>query len=132
MNIFEYATRNKLRFDTSKGALTVEDLWDLPLTSNTGKVCLNDIAIGLHKQIRETAEVVSFVDTSTAQDPSLQIRFDIVKHVIDARKKENEEAATAKQRSELKQQILAALARKRENALETASEEELLAKLSSL
>ena len=28
-NLFEMATRNKLRFSSTKGELSVEDLWDL-------------------------------------------------------------------------------------------------------
>lgn len=34
ISIFEQASRQKLRFETSAGKLSIEDLWDLPLTSN--------------------------------------------------------------------------------------------------
>jgi hypothetical protein len=37
MNIFEQATRAKIRFSTPVGMLSVEDLWDLPLTSTQGQ-----------------------------------------------------------------------------------------------
>lgn len=132
MNIFEVASRQKLRFETAKGSLSVEDLWDLPLTSTTNRPCLDSIAIGLHRQLRATADVVSFVDTSAAQDPTLQLSFDLVKHVIEQRKVENAKAAEAKARAETKQQILGALARKREGAIEAMSEDELLKKLAEL
>ena len=36
MNIFETAARNKVRFESSKGLVTVEDLFDAPLTSKNG------------------------------------------------------------------------------------------------
>lgn len=132
MNIFEVATRQKLRFETSKGLLSLEDLWDLPLTSATGKVCLDEIAIGLHRQLRATADVVSFVDNTSAQSPVMQLRFDLVKHVIDQRKIENAEAVAAKGKAELKQQLLGALAKKREGAIDAMPEEELLKKLAEL
>jgi len=132
MNIFEVATRQKLRFETTKGLLSLEDLWDLPLTSATGKVCLDEIAILLHKQLRATSDVVSFVDNTATQNPTIQLRFDLVKHVIEQRKLENTEAANAKTRAETKQQILAALAKKRENAIEQMPEAELLKKLAEL
>lgn len=132
MNIFEAAARQKLRFETSKGSLSLEDLWDLPLTSATGRVCLDEIALGLHRQLRATSDVVSFVDDKATVNPSLQLRFDLVKHVIEQRKLENAEAANAKARAETKQQLLAALARKRESAIESLPEEELLKKLAAL
>ena len=132
MNIFEIAARQKLRFETIKGALSVEDLWDLPLTSATGRACLDEIAIGLHKQLRASADVVSFVDSAATADPSVQLRFDIVKHVIEQRKLENAEAASAKAKAELKQQLLAALAKKRESAVDAMTEEQLVKKLAEL
>ena len=52
VNIFEQASRNKLRFDTNiKGVISTEDLWDLPLTSDTGRVNLDDIAKALYALI---------------------------------------------------------------------------------
>jgi hypothetical protein len=132
MNIFEVATRQKLRFETGKGLLSTEDLWDLPLTSATGKVCLDEIAIALHKQVRATSDVVSFVDNTATQNPTILLRFEVVKHVIEQRKLENAEAANAKARAETKQQILAALAKKRENAVDAMTEEQLLKKLAEL
>lgn len=132
MNIFETASRQKLRFETSKGLLSLEDLWDLPLTSATGKVCLDGIALDLHQQLKSTSDVVSFVDETAATNPVLQLRFDLVKHVIDQRKKENADAAAAKTRAETKQKLLAALSKKQENAIDAMSEEDLLKKLSEL
>lgn len=132
VNIFEAAARQKLRFETDKGLLSIEDLWDLPLSSSSGKVCLDDIAVGLHNQLQATSNVLSFVDNNATQDPTIKLRFDLVKHVIDQRKLENSEAIIAKARAQTKQQILAALARKRESAVEQMSEEELLKKLAEL
>lgn len=132
MDIFEVASRQKVRFETSKGLLSIEDLWDLPLTSVSGKVCLDGIALDLHKHLRGASDVVSFVDEAAPRDVANQLRFDLVKHVIDARKRENAEAANAKARAETKQQLLGALARKRENAVDAMSEEDLQKKIAEL
>lgn len=42
--MFIKASRTKLRFESPKGLLSVEDLWDLPLISTMGKANLDDIA----------------------------------------------------------------------------------------
>ena len=48
MNIFEQATRQAFRFESPKGFLTVEDLWNLPLTNNTGRANLDGINAGIN------------------------------------------------------------------------------------
>ena len=50
-NLFEVAARKKYRFDSQKGLLSVEELWDLPLQS-TKSVSLDSIAIALNKEIK--------------------------------------------------------------------------------
>jgi len=133
MNIFEVAARQKLRFESPKGLLSLEDLWDLPLTSATGKANLDDIALGLHQGLKNTAEVVSFVDDDKAKpDAVIQLKFDLVKHIIETRKKENAAALAAKDRAETKQRLLEVLAKKRDSNLEAMSEEDLLKKLAEL
>jgi hypothetical protein len=126
--MFEQAARMKLRFDTPRGALSAEDLWDLPLTSTRGP-SLNDIAIGLHHALKH--DTVSFVDDERP-DPRLQLGFDIVKHVIDVRKEENRIAAEARAKAEQKQKILGILARKEDAELEGKSMDELRALIGAM
>lgn len=130
--MFDIATRKKLRFETSKGLLSVEELWDLPLTSATGKTNLDSIALELHRELRGAADVQSFVDETAKADTVVQLKFDIVKHIIDVRKKENLEAAQARVRAETKQRLLAALERKQGEAIDALSEEELRKRLAEL
>ena len=49
-DLFERATRQKLRFETTSGNISVEDVWSLPLSS--GKLNLNDLAKALNKEIK--------------------------------------------------------------------------------
>jgi hypothetical protein len=125
MDNFEKAFRLKLRFDSPKGALSVEDLWELPLTSNSGKANLDDIARNLHREIRKEGDTASFVNPSATKDDELQLRFDIVKHVIDVRVAENRAALDAAKRREDKELLRQIIAKKEVANLETKTVDEL-------
>ncbi len=130
---FERASRLKLRFDSPKGQLTVEDLWDLPLTSATNRANLDSIAVALHRQTREAAEVVSFVDkTAPTGSDELLLKFEIVRHVIRVRVAERDAARDLADRAEKKKRILALIEQKKDEALAGKSVEELLALAESL
>ncbi|MCX4239444.1 hypothetical protein [Paraliomyxa miuraensis] len=130
-NIFEQASRLRIRFESAKGLLTVEDLWVLPLTSDKGKVNLDDIARGLNKQI-QAANETSFVEPTTGPNENLAVAFEVVKHVIKVLITEREAAVLAAQREEKKKLILAALADAENKELTSGSIEELRAKLAAL
>ena len=122
-NIFEQATRQKLRFSTSKGNLSTEELWDMPLT-NTDTFNLNSIAKHLHKQLKSEDEV-DFVGGTTTEDTLLKLKFDVVKRIIDVKLVER----TTREQMEAKRQknarIREIIARKQDEALEGQSLEEL-------
>lgn len=123
--MFEKASRMKLRYETSQGRITVEDLWDLPLTSTiANKPHLDGIARGLHTQLKNT-EDVSFVTKNKNVDESLQLKFDIVKHIIDIKLKENEKKDELRANKEKKQKIQALIERKKEDQLAETSLEDL-------
>ena len=122
--MFEKATRLKLRFTTSVGPVMAEDLWDLPLTSTRGRPNLDDVARDLHKQLKSGVDV-SFVTKAQKSDEIVQLKFDIVKHIIDVRLVENEAVAKAKEIAEKKQQILGLIANKENAALAEKPIEEL-------
>ena len=114
--MFEKATRQKLRFQTNKGLLTVEDLWDLPLTSNHGRTNLDDIARMLHSDLKNDNNV-SFVVKVRKSDEPTQVAFDIVKHIIDVKLVERDAAQLAATMKEKKQQIMQLIANKEQSAL---------------
>ena len=131
MSIFEKASRLNLRFSTSKGQLTTEDLWGLPLTTTkTDGASLDNLARSLNKQIKEI-DTESFVTPATKTDEALQLRFDIVKHVIAVRQTENATALAAKARADQKQKLLELRDRKQNAQLESLSLEEIDALLAS-
>ena len=123
MDKFEKASRLKLRFNSARGMLNVEDLWDLPLTS-AKSANLDDIARDLHKRLQE-GSAISFVNKASAANEELQLAFDIVKHVIEVRLAENQAAALARENAAKKQRILEILNQRQDDALRNASEEEL-------
>ena len=122
--MFEKSSRAKLRFETSKGQLTVEDLWDLPLTGTAGKINLDDIAIALNKQLKSSDDV-SFVNQDKKSDATIQLKFDVVKHIIEVRIAENDARSAARANEDQKQVILALIAKKQNENLESLSLEEL-------
>lgn len=129
--MFEKATRLKLRFETVVGDLTVEDLWDLPLTSRTGRANLDDLARGLHRELKE-AEETSFVVKASAADERLQLAFDVVKRVIDVRLAEAEAEKLAGENRARKQKLLSLIAEKQDESLKASSVEELQAMVEAL
>ncbi len=104
-NIFETASRAKVRFETTRGLITTEDLWDLPLTA--GMVNLDNVAKAVNKRLRETEE--SFVVT-TKKDKLLELKLDVVKHVIAVKLEEVEDAKEAAKRAEKKEILSEAIA----------------------
>jgi len=128
--MFEKSTRMKDRFETSKGNLSVEDLWDLPLTS-ARYPNLDDIARDLHRQLKDSAEV-SFVAPARKENDTLQRKFDIVKHIIEVRLTENTAAAEVRANKEKKARILEIIARKDDEELVGKSRDELIKLAESL
>ena len=125
--MFEKASRLKLRFDTPKGSLSVEDLWDLPLVIHKGGTAaagLDNLARNLNKQIKEASDD-SFVTKTSAVSTVLQLKFDLVKHVIDVRLAEAALAEDAAEKRQKKQKLLEILSRKKDAELEGSSIEDL-------
>jgi hypothetical protein len=129
--MFEKATRTKVRFETSKGNITIEDLWDLPLVSKTNASSLDDIAKSLNKKLKE-GEEESFVTKASAANEALRMKFNLVKHVIDVKIAEQIARHDANEKREKKEKVLSILAQKKEEQLGSKSIEELEAMLDSL
>ncbi len=130
-NIFEQASRLSLRFNSSKGLLSSEHLWGLPLTSTTGKINLDDIARAISANIKESA-VESFVEKNTKASDLEVLRLDIIKRIIEVKIAERDELKNQREISARKQALLKALDNKKADSLTKMSEEELVAELKNL
>jgi len=130
MNLFEKAARIKLRFNTPVGMASVEDLWDLPLTSNT-RPNLDMIAITINAQLKECA-TESFVHKVNPETAILQLKLDIVKHVIDVKLKEIKENENEMARKSRREELLALKDEKRREKDREMSLEELDRKIAEL
>jgi DNA gyrase/topoisomerase IV subunit A len=129
--MFEKATRKSLRFVTDIGRLAVEDLWDLPLTIRGNGASLDNIAKGLNKALRESNEE-SFVVKNTTKNSLLELKFDIVKHIIAVKLEDAEKAKKAADTRVKKEKILSVMASKEDDALSEKSVDELRNMLNDL
>lgn len=124
-NIFEFAARNALRFSSSKGQVTVEDLYHLSLEH------LNEIGKGIMAQIKANGEE-SLLNAKTSVDEKLEVGLELVKHVINHKQEIAKARSDAKEKATKRAKILEVLARKQDASLEGKSEAELLAELDAL
>jgi branched-subunit amino acid aminotransferase/4-amino-4-deoxychorismate lyase len=117
-NIFEQASRKRLRFQTPRGALSVEQLWDLPL--DKGEINLYVIAQDLLTQVADKpAKELSFFIKAVSTDETAELKFEIVKHIVTTKVAEAEanqtEAIKRTQRAELDALIAAKKAEAKQN-----------------
>ena len=118
--MYKEAARLKLRFPTSVGALTVEQLWDLNQTQLTN-------AIKAVKKVlaKDNDDELSFLESTKVVDTENQLRFDILKDVYLTKKKETEEIRDAAAVKAHNQKILTLIAEKKDSELKNMSIEDL-------
>jgi hypothetical protein len=134
MNLFKVASKEKFRFKSPVGFLTVEDLWALPLSSKQqGKPNLDDVARAVNKELNDKRED-SFVKSSSENRgvKRLSQKLDLVKLIIQEKQDENKEYLERQKKKELKNKLVNALAKKQEESILELSEEELLEQINSL
>ena len=122
--IFEYATRNKVRFPF-KGLISVEDLWDLSLVN------LDSIYKTLNKQVKQSEEE-SLLGTKANVNVELEVQIAIVKHIVAVKLAEKEASEKAAAKKAQKQKIMSIIATKENEALQNSSLEDLKKMLDEL
>lgn len=124
--MFEQASKLKLRFSTSVGSITAEDLWDLPLTN--GDSSLDNIAKAINRTLKDSEEE-SFVLKKTGANKLMTLRMDIVKHIISVKLQEIEDNEKRADNKAMEQKLLSALASKEDEELQGLSMAELKKRL---
>jgi hypothetical protein len=124
MSNFREATRQKLRVSTSQGLLTVEQLWDLPLSKLA--TAIKNVKKTLQK---DNDDELSFLDESKTVDKTQQLTFDVLKEIYLTKKEEAEAAKNVAEVKAYNEKILSLIHQKQENELSQKSIEELQALL---
>lgn len=114
---FELATKLKFRFPY-RGMITTEDLWDLSMEQ------LDTVFKALNKEVK-TFEEDSLLDSNDSVDCILKEKINIVKFIFDAKKAEAAAHKASVENARRRQRILEVLAKKQDESLLNASEEEL-------
>lgn len=125
MSIFEKASKLKLRFSTSKGLLSAEDLWDLSLES------LDVIAVSVDKQL-ETSGKKSFIGKRNTKNAELELALEVLKHIIEVKLAEKDAKAARAEKQAKVAQLKEIIGRKSLTELENKSTDDLLKELEAL
>lgn len=123
--MYKKASKLKLRFSTSKGNLSTEDLWDLSLEQ------LDAIAVKLDEQIEKSPRK-SFIKTASKVNETLELKFAIVKDVIDTKMAEQAARENQQAKSAQRQKLLELIAEKEDSELKGKSTDELRKMLDEL
>ena len=123
-NLFEMATRNKMRFPSTKGELSVEDLWDLSDKD------LDVVYKNLKDQEVKSSEE-SLLDDANV-DPKLTAAIGIVKYIFTTKRNERLAEKERINKKLTQRKYIEALSKKKDEAIEKMSEAELRAMIDSL
>ena len=130
-NLFLQATREKFRFQSNKGDLSVEQLWDIPLTSRTG-FDLDTVAKAVNADLKASNEE-SFVNVNNNPAVSrLQAKLEVVKAIIEVKLAQAEATKKRAEKAAERQRLMEVLHSKKDQELQGLSVEEIERRLSQL
>ena len=122
--IFEYATKNRLRFPY-KGSQSTEDLWSLSVEE------LDKLFKLLNAKAKQLDEE-SLLEKKNEDDKILEIQIAIVKHIVAVKLEEKVAREKAVENKAKKQKILEILAAREDKVLENTTDEALRKMLAEL
>lgn len=122
--MFENAVRNKYRWYTKKGNVSVEDLWDMNIND------LNDIYKELRIEYKNSFEESLLVEAKPNKE--LESKIEIIKHIVNIKIAEKNAKAVEAEKKQKAKMIDDILAKKEISGLESMSIEELKKKREEL
>ena len=130
LNNFEQATRGNVTFESTKGLLTIQDVWQLPMESKNS-VSLDSLSREINKQLKETEEE-SFIAKKTPKNVLLQLKMDLVLRIIEVCMEETEARKQASNIKAEEQELLELRAELEKESKKKMTLEEIDAKLATL
>ena len=116
--MYKQASQQKLRFNTNRGPLTVEQLWDLPLD------ILDALVVSLDEAYKNS-KGKSFLVKRTTKDANIKLAFDIALDILQTKVEEQDEARMLSENKEHNKKILELIASKKDQELAGKSVAEL-------
>ena len=114
--MYKKASIKKLRFTTTKGNLSVEQLWGLTMTE------LKTLIKSLHKLIKkEDNDDLAFLEEDKVSYSDDQLRYDIAVDVYKTKQAELQQKHEDAEKKARNQHIAEIIARKQDEALESLS-----------
>jgi len=124
-SMYKLAAMSRFRFDSRRGPLSTEDLYDLPLAE------LDTIAKAVNKALKEASEE-SFISPVKTPQTALSVKLEILKDVIATKLAEAEARKKANENKARRQRILEIVADKQDESLKGKSMEELTKMLNEM
>lgn len=118
MENYKLASQQRLRFQTNKGLLSTEQLWDLSLED------LDALAVSLETEHKQSGKK-SFLIKTSEKDKTAKLRFDIALDVLNTKVEEMNALAVAKEVREHNKKILNLISEKQDESLKGKSIKQL-------
>lgn len=122
MSNYKEASKEKIRFETKRGSLTVEQLWTLPIEE------LDELCVSLEEQHKTSAKK-SFVHKKSDKDKMARLRFEVALDVLESRMEELEKAAEVEENKKHNERIMELIVEKKDEELKGKSVKQLTAML---
>jgi hypothetical protein len=116
--MYKEASKLKLRFQTSKGNLSIEQLWDLNLNE------LDSLAVSLEEAYKNS-KGKSFLEKKTAKNKTIKLQFDIAFDILNTKVEEREALQKEDENKTHNQKIPSLIKEKQEDELKGKSIKEL-------